>query len=198
MAEIIPASNALIDQNYLAAYLGDNESDTTPNLDHRQLHINAVSQMIEDYLRRKVCPSQSVASEKFVGDGEPSVYVKNMRITGTPTLYYYDGSDWQEMNSTNWPREVVGESGLIELMGGYTFVDDQLYKVSYTTGWASADVPGTLKRVCAREVHRAILRATKKEGVSAESYGDTSTTYDLADLSKQSIRELQSYRRAVL
>lgn len=189
------ADNALIDKEYYLAYLGD-DSETAENLneDHLQLFINSASQAIENHCDRLICPAQDWEDkEKFWGDGEPEYFVSHQKINSTPTLYYWNGSDWTEMTSSSYPREIDGDKGEFRLMEGYLFNKDVRYRMDYNTGWNEADVPAPIKEACCMLVNRAMKRAEGKEGIQSESFGDSTTSYDFHQFPELAIRALQRY-----
>lgn len=159
-------------------------------------HINTASKLIERYLNRVICPVTAI-SEKFSGSGSDQYYVNHRFIdtTTAPTIYYYDGTNWVEMTTTLYPRDVTGAKGLIELTQGYAFWEGKKnFKVDYNTGYATADVPADIKGCCFRIVQRLRKLAEKKEGLTSESFGDATTSYELNDITKNILKDLNSYR----
>lgn len=188
-------TNALITiDEYLE--LSGNSGDS--NVDENVIipHINTASKLIERFLNRVVCPVTAI-SEKFSGAGSDQYYVNHRYIdtTTAPTVYYYDGTSWVEMTTTLYPRDVTGAIGLIELTQGYTFWEGKKnFKVSYNTGYATASVPADIKGCCFRIVQRLRKLAEKKEGLTSESFGDATTSYELNDITKHILKDITSYR----
>lgn len=172
------AANALIEVEEYLNYAGISPDNPDLNEPLMFMHINAVSQALETYLGRKVCPTQD-ANDTFYGDGEADYYVDHMRINAAPTLYYWDGDSWEEMTTSSYPREYLGAKGLIWLTQ-YVFEHKQQYKCSYNTGWDRDNVPDDLKLACMRLTMRGLkLAKDKKEGVASETFGDQTTRFTL-------------------
>jgi len=174
------ATNALIDVKEYLEMTGTPINDQDQPRDQIITHINAVSQMIEKYLGRVICPEQS-KDDYFQGDNSDTYYVDHRYIASeAPTLYYWDGDEWVTMSVTDYPRETFGDKGKIWFSQGNVWDRKVHYKVAYTTGYANADAPGDIKLACMRLIQQSMMRANGKEGLRTESFGDSSTTYNFA------------------
>lgn len=174
------ADNALIEVREYLELLGKPVDDPDTPETKIIVHVNAVSQLIEKYLGRVVCPEQS-KDDFFRGDDTDTYYVKHRYIaSGSPTLYYWDGDEWVEMTVANYPRQTDDSRGEIWFSNGHQFHRATRYKVTYTTGYSRASVPDDVKLACVRLVQQSIMRADGKEGLRSESLGDAQTTYSMA------------------
>ena len=172
-----------------------------------ELHINAASDTIEKYLARGVVIPAAAINEEFEGNGTYEYHVRHSCINSgtTPTLYYWSGTDWTELNSTSYPRSYDSdiESGRIFFTSGNTFWSPNIegyrnWKIAYKYGYAVASVPDSIRNACALLTYRSIGRM-KKTGTKTESFGDSSTTYDYATLITSDIAQmLATYRRFIV
>ena len=171
------ADNALITFDEYLEFEGKSKAETDLNENKFTVHINAVSQAIENECRRIVCPVTS-KNELFSGDGDDYYLVRHKRITAAPTLYYWDGDSWVEMTTSEYPWSYDGDVGKIYFTQGGKFNEGTRYKITYSCGYARASVPSDLKLACYILAHRSTKRI-EKEGVTSESFGDVTTSVNL-------------------
>lgn len=189
------ADNALIEFQTYLSFLGEEPADTGLVEERVQLFINAASQLIENYCDRKFIATTS-QDEIFDGDGESDYIVSNLPLTGTPTLYYWNGSQWVEATAANYPRATDSASGRIWFTQRNTFwKGSDNWKVSYDFGYAIAAVPGDLQAACCVLIQRAMIKAEKKEGLASESFEGITTTVSLSRMPEDVKLILNLYRR---
>jgi hypothetical protein len=188
------AANALISIDDYREAIGLSVGDPLDE-DKARLAINAASQFLANYCNRKFIAPSSAEDEIFSGDNGQFYYVKHMRITGTPTLYYWDGDSWEELDSSyTWE---------VDDQGYYVFARDFVFwrgtrnwKINYVYGWSQADVPAPVKRVCVKLVQRLLMAVEGKEGITNISAANTSTSHNLADgMTSEMLLLIAPYRR---
>jgi len=194
------ASNALITVKEFKALA--NLSVDNENVDDKAIEafVNSASQIIEEYCNRKfITPSDAIA-EIFDGDGQKDVYVEHRRIADTPVLEYWDGTAWQTMTTTQYPRSFDGDKGRVWLNNGAKFSTGQdNYRVTYKYGWVRASIPNSLKLTCAQITHRQMTRMLEgKEGKKQENFETGSTIWQLEPLSDDIKEALATYRRIAI
>lgn len=187
------ATNALISVEEYLIFKGE-PVDGEVNEDQIEAHINSASDMIQNFCCRVICPTTDIV-EKFNGNGFSDYYVKHRVINGTPTLYNYDGVNWNEMTTTDYPRDISASVGLIELLELSRFTKGKKnYKVEYNTGYAIGNVPSAIKHACFILTQRFILSANDKEGLQSESFGEGTSSYDLSSIPDKVKKLLRPYR----
>ena len=192
------ASNALINHETFIVFRGGDPLDTKLSEDRVNMYINMASQAIENYCARKFIEGTDL-EEIFGGDGEKDYIVQNLPLTGTPTIYYWDGTQWVEATASNYPRATDSASGRIWFNEGNKFwKGDDNWRVVYDYGYAIESVPGDLQHACCILVQRAMLKAEGKEGVASESHIDKSITFDLSKMPVDVQGFLNSYKRFFL
>lgn len=173
----------------------DNSTIKEPELN---LYVNIASRAIESWCGRKFIEPAAQITEIFDGDGTGEYYVANRRVaTGdTPTLKYWDGSDFVAVDASHsftW----ANDSGLVYFTKGNKFGSGKRnYEITYKYGWAIASVPQDVKLACATIMRRK-MRAMidKKEGLSSEGFGDNTSTFDLTTIGGDVKMLLAPYRR---
>lgn len=196
------ASNAIVTVDDFLRFGGYGEGEHNLDADRIQEFINMASQLIEDYCNRTVISPSAQIEEIFDGDGTKEYFVDHLRIADSASivLSYWDGDSFETMTAALYPRSVQGDRGRVFLNDGKVFGDGaDNYRIDYTPGWAQASVPEPLRTVCCVVVARLLKLHDKdkgKEGLTSESFGDSSTSYDLAKLLKDDHRRLLGrYRR---
>ena len=180
------SSNALITVKEYKEYISVDQSDSLVNNSQIERSIDGVSKRIENYCNRKFITPSSAIEEIFDGNGFESYYVNNARIndssTNVPILYNWNGTSWDVMDSSTYPRTYDDESGVIYLNNGQKFnTIKRYYRIDYKYGWSISDVPDNVKLACVEMVKRAILRF-KKEGFKSDSVADSRITYDFIEM----------------
>ena len=177
------ASNALVTYEELIEYLGDSADAASVTESRGNMLINMASEMIENHTRRKWISGTD--THIFRGHNSSEYHARYWPISGTPTIYWHDGDDWEEASSASYPTDQIDDEGLITFTRGHKFWTSSYrknWKVVYTYGYARGSVPYDLKQACLTLVHRMLLKANRKEGVQSESFGDQTTTYNLAQI----------------
>ncbi len=159
--------------------------------------VNAASKEIERLCNgRKFRKVTTAIDELFDGDDDADYYTKNAPITGTPSLYYWDGLTWQ--TDSSWSTTQDNNAGRIWFDDGNVFWRGPIknWKISYTYGWTLNDVPADLKEACIG------LVALKKKlfddglhGVNSRSFGDQSISYTFDKIPANVLATIYSYRR---
>lgn len=171
-------------------------SDTNTNFDSEKaaIFINAASQMIKNWCGRNFL-SAANQTEILDGDGTTSYMPKNQPVNGVSKIEIWDGQEWDELEAANY--DYTYDDNEIYFTDGNLFSRGiKNYRVTYSSGYAQSDIPWDLKRACAQLVQRALKKADKKEGLSSESFGDATTSYDLGSLiSPDIVAVLSMYRR---
>ena len=177
-------TGALIDVNEYQVMTGRDVNEDDLNTGQREVHINAASDAIKDYIGRHICPVASGTSECFTGDDSISYLVKGCNISSISGLYYWTGTDWKEMTTASYPR--TNRDRRVWFTGGGTFwkpSEAYLYnfKLVYTMGYDRDNVPAALKRACVALVQRSLMNAEGKEGFLSSNVGDVSNSYNLSE-----------------
>jgi hypothetical protein len=189
-------SNALITFSEYKLLLGIDPSNVHIDEDKTLFFINHASQLIEDYCDRKFITPGNQIEEIFSGTGDTEYYVRHCRIADTPALQYRISNTWYDLDTSTYPISVDNDSGLISFVYNQTFWKGyRNWKVKYKYGWTQSALPDDLKVACAQLVRRYILLAEGKEGLESESFGDSSTSYNLSSLPKNIQFVLDKYRR---
>jgi len=177
------ATNALVTVDEYLRHKGIDKDTSEMDADRITQFINSASQTIENYLNQKIVPVTEDYTEIRSGDGTKDIYVKNaMNITLTK-LEYWSGTAWTEMTTSAYVRTYDSDTGRIWFTDGNTFWrgDDNI-RITYSWGYATASVPVPIKEATYILIDRAMKRADGKEGISSESFGDATTSYDFSSL----------------
>jgi hypothetical protein len=195
------ADNALIDYDEYLELVGIDPDNVNLNEDRIMVFINSASQQIEDYCDRKfVTPSADIV-ETFDGDGESEYFVNHRRIASgsTPSFDYRISTTWTANNVSSYPISWDSDKGKIWFVKfNRTFhTGNTNWRVSYKYGWTRADIPADMKLACAELAKRAIMLLDGKEGLASESFGDSSTSYNLPTALPDNIKLILNGYRAV-
>ena len=190
------ATNALITYHEFQSFMADDSDNSAYNEDQITLLINAASVRIEKYCNRVFVPSTEV-NEIFSGDGLKDYFVKNRHITALDNISYLNSTGgWTELAIATYPYTYDGATGRVWFNTGHRFTSgDDNYRITYTYGYATADCPVELKQACATLVQRKLLKIKGKEGISSESFGDATTSFNLDKMPTDLKEDLQPYRR---
>jgi|CXWL01.1.fsa_nt_gi hypothetical protein len=197
------AANALITVEEFKFFRGiPSEEPSSADADIQVIAaINGTSQAVRDHLGRHVIATASVVDE-FSGDGERKYFVEHCRITDTPVIQYYTGGGvWTTLDSTIYRRYVNDEKGLIEFTDGDLFSESLRYRVTYSTGWALASVPYSIKQAVVQLVERQLQKldtAQPKEGHDSQSFGDSTISNNLSKWPTDVLDLLRPYRRMTI
>ena len=192
------ADNALITDDEYFELLGIESDNQNLKKDRIIVFINSASQQVEDYCDRKfVIPSADIV-EIFDGDGDSEYFVKHRRIASgtTPSFEYRISTTWTANNAGSYPISWDNDKGKIWFTKfNRTFHGGNAnWRVSYKYGWPRADIPADLKLACAELVKRALMLLDGKEGLASESFGDSTTSYNLTSLPDNIKLILNRYR----
>ena len=194
-----PADNALITFDEYVTLLNQDVDNINLNKNRKHLFINSESQRIEDYCERNFITPSADITEIFDGDGTSEYFVKHRRIASdtTPSLQYRISTPWNDNNTGSYPIDWDNDKGKIWFVKfNRTFHEGDLnWRVAYKYGWSQDSLPTDLKVMCAELVWRAMMLLDGKEGLSPESFGDSSTTYNLASMPDNIKDVLNRYRR---
>uniref|UniRef100_A0A6M3JW40 Uncharacterized protein n=1 Tax=viral metagenome TaxID=1070528 RepID=A0A6M3JW40_9ZZZZ len=178
------ASNALITVEEFLRYKKIPDTDTVFDQDRCRFLINGVSQEIANYCGGRIFISPSAQiSEIFDGNDSKERFVRHRRIADndTPVIYYWSGTDWTEATSSVYPRAIGRTRARIYFTHGDVFGSgSDNWKIAYKPGWTQSALPDDLKFVCLAIVDRQIKLAEDKEGLDSQSFGDSTTSYNLA------------------
>jgi len=175
------ASNALITVEEFLRYKGIPETDEKTDRDRLRELINGASQEIENYCggRMFITPSAQI-DEIFDGDDTKERYVGHGRIYSSDTLVisYWNGTGW---TVSTYSTAISRSRARIYFTEGEVFgAGSDNWKIAYKPGWAQTALPEDLKTVCKALVDRQIELAAGKEGLSSQSFGDSTTGYNFA------------------
>ena len=193
------ATNALVSvAEYLSSFSGKREDNQNIEIERQEFFINAASKHIEEYCGRKFVPSATVAEIRG-GDGTSSIYVHNIPLTTLTSIEYWNGTDWTVLSTDNAPRDSDVDTREIWFTQGHIFADGKKnYRITYVYGYSTANVPADLKRAACQLVQRAQVKADGKEGITSQSFGDHTTSYDLAKIPDDIREVLDRYKRISL
>lgn len=185
------ASNALIGVDYYRRFAGVADDSTDFPDEAIETLIDQASQMIELETNRKFITPASAITEIFDGNGSQQYYVKNGRIADTPTLSYWRGTSFTTTTNTFAYSE---NTGRVYFTDGSVFGKGKdNWQIAYKYGWTQATLPEDIKLVCASLVsHLRLMRM--KLGISTESYGDTSVSYDWTGLPPMMQKIIDKYK----
>ena len=189
------ADNALITFEEFRLYKGWKENDEDVDQDRIRTFINAASQKIQNYLNGRILitPAAQI-DEIFDGNDMKDRYVRQRRIADgdTPVVYYWNGTGWTQCTEST----VINRTRTrIYFSEGYVFgTGFDNWKITYKPGWTQVALPQDLKEVCTALVERQIMLADKKEGMDSQSFGDSTTSYNLAKSPKEYLKTLDHYR----
>ena len=195
---ISPAANSVLTVDEYKFYTGDAEANEMPDDDRVIFLINIASQQLEDWCQRGFITPASAIEELFSGDDEVAYHVKHCRITETPALYSRQSDNtWLLLETPPYIIEYDGDDGVVYFVSAHRFIKAgrNSWKVAYKYGWTQATVPPPIKALCAQLVMRMVKLSAGKEGMDAQSFGDSTTSYNLADIMTAGmLRTLRPYK----
>ena len=201
MGDLDINSNALVRIEDYKVFAGISESDENFHPEKVVELIETASSIIENYCNRLFIKPDTAISEYFDGHNLPDFYVKNNRIASgtTPTFQYRECNTWYDLDATTYPIEFYHDKGLCHFIYNKVFDrGSKNWKISYFYGWEIDDIPADLKHCCFQFVQRLGLKSGGREGVTSESFGDGSTTFDLHIIPKDIQMTLDKYKRFYL
>lgn len=196
MAELELQTNALITVEEFRQFSGDKDGDSLPDEDRAIILINSASDFLENECSRKFITPAAVIEEVFDGPGSPIYYAKQARINDStaPLLHRRAGTTWNAVEAPTFQWTYDADTGKIWFLSGSKFgVGLMNWKLTYLYGWTQAALPWGVKRFAAALVQRFFKLSSGKEGMSSESFGDSTTAYDLGSLTPMLERIRQEY-----
>jgi hypothetical protein len=169
----IPAKDTqLISSVELQAFL----QCTIADADLVNLLINSASDLINKITDRHIL-SKAYTDEKYTGARGRYIYLKNYPITAVASVKVWDIFNNIVLTTLieNIEYQILTDQGGIEVFAG-TYKFNNIYRISYTAGYAIADVPWDLKRATA-EIAGMLYRGKGKTGVQSERIGEYSVAY---------------------
>ena len=166
-------ANALITKAELDVFL-----QTTLDSDYANLLINSASDRIEKFCNRKFILA-TYTDEAYDGNGKCDLYLKNFPIVAITAF-----KEWDSYNNVVSYTFAEHTEYIVYKIEGYIHIRGRLgngkdiYRVTYSAGYAIADVPYDLKKACA-DLCSFYNINKDKIGIQSESIGQYS--YQLAN-----------------
>lgn len=193
------APNALITLDEAKEFLGIEKELSDIQRAQYENYINAISQFVENYCRRKFIASGSAITEIFDGDGTVEYYAKNIPISGTIVagdISYRSGTGdvWMPTTGT---FSYDSQSGRIYFTDGNIFSKGKdNWKIIYQYGYSITSVPYDLKLAVAKILAREKkLFSDNVHGVSSITFPDHTISYSFDKLPDDVIATFNRYRR---
>ena len=194
---IINEAYAII-QLMLSSPLSDEHTDIL-----RQL-INQTTYVCEDYTGREIVTRGSI-TEYQDGKGKPLLFVDHFPIISVTGLNDDTGRDFLDSTKIDTTAYVVrNDEGIIELIketqligASGIFADGSLnVKITYSHGYASADVPEQLKTACVEIVAERWKYYTEhRVALNNKTAGDKAVAFTADDIPPHAKMILDKYRR---
>ena len=170
--------NALIEVvEYLTFANKDKDNENIPN-DQIEFLIDAVSTFIAADTERTLVPITTI-NEIVFGTGTDTYWSKQMRFASFTSVSEWQSTQFVELLVGTYPYTTENDLGKFYFTQGRTLSPSIRYKFIFTTGWKRSNVPDPIKYVACVMVQRLIKAAEAREGVTSESYGDSTTSFDL-------------------
>ena len=123
--------------------------------------INMISDAIEDRTRKKYRQKDFTGTDAEIrdGNGRPQMWTYHKPVIGTPTVYFYDGENWDDVTVAPYSLTVLckaetGEVYFDERHQGYPEGNNNI-KIEYSTGYADVDsIPHRFKMACLKLMAR--------------------------------------------
>ena len=138
--------------------------------------------------------SKTYTEQIVNGTGESLLIFPAMNVTAcTAVQYRSTKTDWLDLESDHWELDYVHKLGVVGY-SGYKFVRGlQNWRVSFTAGWAQADMPGIIIEAFITELQRW---AERRWDMSSKSMGgQANNTHSYRDISSETRRMLMTYCR---
>lgn len=143
--------------------------------------INMVSDFIDKYCGRHIIETD-YTDEAYDGNGLYELYLKNAPISSVTVKHWDTVEDTADYTFVEHDDFVVyQEEGKIYKRAGWSR-GHKNYRISYTAGYALADVPYDLKFVCAK-ICETLHNGQGKSGINSETIGRYSVSYNKQGLS---------------
>ena len=164
--------------------------------------IDAVHQSAYLFTGGRIFKRGSAYTQIYSGTGERSLTLKQWpvgTVTSVDRGYILDStgafSSVQSYGSADYI--VDADRGILRSIGWMSFdKGDHNFKVVFTAGYASGQVPSDILRALADWVGVSLKRADKKSwDVSSESDNNKSRTYTIAEMPRSTEAVLSRYRR---
>lgn len=143
--------------------------------------INRASAIIENYCQRKFI-SQVYTNEEYGGDGTYRLNLRNFPVTTLSSLQWNTSSDfanpdWETIDTSDYDLERVNQrdAGIIFLASGFVKGINN-YRVTYTAGYALADMPHDIRAAAIELVAYSFRKRKATPGMRSETLGKYSYT----------------------
>lgn len=188
------SDSALLTFAEYCEFVGEEATKISLTENRFNLFCNAASRRIEQFCDRGFRAVTDLV-EVHSGDGEADLYVNNRPITATPTVRYWDGSQWVTTTGTFTYDSTTGR---IRFTDGSVFGrGSDNWQITYSYGYAIAAIPYEIKAACAILIQRALKKADGKEGVSSETFAEQTVSFSLAKMPDDVAEMLQRHRRII-
>lgn len=180
-------------------YSGKAEDDKNKNQEQYEFLITAASRAftLPDLAGREILSGSHVYD--FEGHGGLVQYLPRTPVTVLTSIEWWNVSAWETAGTGTYPRQLEPSADSDHVrMTAAAFRRGVQWRITYTGGYAIADVPLDIKECICQLVMRSMARATGKEGVTAESMEDQSISLDLKLLASDKIKKVAAgYRTFV-
>lgn len=137
-------------------------------------------------------PSPNDAVEILNGNGTSRVYTRNAPVATVSKLEYWDGTAWQEYDSTTYPYSFKSGSNIVYFTEGHRFYKGwQNIRVTFEYGYTTA-LPEDLKLACFLIAKHIVMEADRT-GISSQSDGEQTFSYD-HNMPKSALEIIKRYK----
>lgn len=191
---------ALIDQERAQKFCQQRDL-STDNQNVLKDIINSISQAIRDYCGHSI--EEETLTEYYDGHGERLLILNNYPIVSvTSVTRYKDDTARTQVVVASGEYRIDSVSGEL-IMDPINYVDSAVwvkgelnYKIVFKSGYATANIPESLKHACEVWVSIAFQKSLQKlNAVSSTSIGDQEITYVDDPIPKSVKALLDPYRR---
>jgi len=160
--------------------------------------INAVSAMFREYTGRQAINETAglVQIERFVPAAVPVFYLRATPVAAVTQFQVYDKSDVVDSLVSGVDYYIETQSGRVSMETYHAAGRDHMryYKITYSGGWDSAEVPGDVVETAVEMMKLLQQRRQGLVGVTSTSADGMSTTYTTAGIPSQIMDVWQKYR----
>ena len=137
-------------------------------------------------------PSPVDAVEILEGKGTVRLFTRNAPITAVSKLEYWDGTTWQEYDSTTYPYSFKSGSNIVYFTNSHRFYSGwQNIRATFEYGYTTV-FPDDLKLACYL-LAKHIVTETERLGINNQSDGEQSFAY-AHDVPKEAVNIIARYR----
>lgn len=208
MAKTLDLTVALLTPTEYREFKGVPEDNQSLNDGLLAPHINAGSLFVARHCGRLfITPKSGVTPvpivEQFTGRDTVRRYTAQAPILASPAIVveYSDGSTWTAVSSDDYDLDLA--EGCVTLINGLSYSQNfsvpRNWRFTYAYGYDITTIPADLKLAVFKLVQRHLkLVVDDLEGETSRSFGETSTNYNLQDLTAELRQLLAPFRRVVL